>query len=439
MRSGEGTAHLKPRTICPLDMQPRCTWARMFATLVCATIMCDGTVRGGTAQQELHDLRQELARAKAATSAAVREMELSQVSSTKSIREMVQKHQTELQAVQREFADEFERLAAEHRHAQQEINWLAAENRKIRWRADLFSQRLDDTDRWRQIWSAQADRMSAAAATDIAPWSVHVVIEAYSEGQTPTGPATEGVRRCSGAGLAQCLPQCNASSHGKVLLATVDGSDSSFQCSMSNRQLSWTGSGSGRVGAGGYLGHSAEALVTAIQEAVPGTYLVALLDADSIRVEAPAQIFARQDVHIIGHQTWDASQRGVSREPSAASAAPLGTPREELSMFEMNSRATMWSGNFILQDQSKLSLGSLNVTTHDTGSAGPEFQVGAGAQLQMHDVYILADHGGAALKVAAGGIIIATAGLVSAVCLLTSTRAGFYRLTAAFRAGETVK
>ena len=52
--------------------------------------------------------------------------------------------------------------------------------------------------------------------------------------------------QCTTTNILTCVPACNSTTHGYELLATIDGTDTKFSCSLSNLLYSWVGS-SGRI------------------------------------------------------------------------------------------------------------------------------------------------------------------------------------------------
>jgi hypothetical protein len=44
------------------------------------------------------------------------------------------------------------------------------------------------------------------------------------------------VRNCS---VSECVPLCNATHHGYELLATIDGTDRKYSCSLADGDFSW--------------------------------------------------------------------------------------------------------------------------------------------------------------------------------------------------------
>jgi hypothetical protein len=81
--------------------------------------------------------------------------------------------------------------------------------------------------------------------------------------------STEFALKCDGAFAGkECVPPCDEELHGHVLLATVDGGDTSFLCETHNGLYSWVGS----AGSGGYIGHDFKAFITAILPGAGGLF-----------------------------------------------------------------------------------------------------------------------------------------------------------------------
>jgi hypothetical protein len=60
------------------------------------------------------------------------------------------------------------------------------------------------------------------------------------------------------------------------LLATIDGTDTKFSCSLANMLFSWIGA----AALGGYLGRNVQAFVSAVNSGAAGTYVLTL-DGDA--------------------------------------------------------------------------------------------------------------------------------------------------------------
>eukprot|EP01052_Picozoa_sp_SAG31_P015179 SAG31_NODE_968_length_10678_cov_4.493619_3_plen_625_part_00 len=83
--------------------------------------------------------------------------------------------------------------------------------------------------------------------------------------------------QCTTQNIMTCVPDCNATHHGFELLATIDGTDTKFSCTLANMLFSWVGA----AALGGYLGRNVQAFVSAVISGAVGTYVLTLdVDAD---------------------------------------------------------------------------------------------------------------------------------------------------------------
>ena len=117
---------------------------------------------------------------------------------------------------------------------------------------------------------------------------------------------------CSSATIADCIPTCNATHHGYVLLATIDGTDTKFSCNVAHGLYSWVGAAS----EGGYLGVDFQAFFSAVSSGAAGNYLVTMIAAAGI--STALTIRAGQIVSING----GGSGKGERKFTTAAAAAP---------------------------------------------------------------------------------------------------------------------
>ena len=78
-------------------------------------------------------------------------------------------------------------------------------------------------------------------------------------------------------GIEDCLPQCDQKTHGDVLLATIDGEDTSLTCELHHGRHSWVGS----AGTSGYLGSDCRVFVSTINVGAAGFYDL-LLDENDV-------------------------------------------------------------------------------------------------------------------------------------------------------------
>eukprot|EP01052_Picozoa_sp_SAG31_P003088 SAG31_NODE_115_length_24128_cov_47.693912_11_plen_1303_part_00 len=80
--------------------------------------------------------------------------------------------------------------------------------------------------------------------------------------------------QCTTANILTCVPACNATHHGFVLLATIDGTDTKFSCTLANQLFSWVGA----AALGGFLGQNVAAFVSAVISGAAGTYVLTLTE-----------------------------------------------------------------------------------------------------------------------------------------------------------------
>jgi hypothetical protein len=96
---------------------------------------------------------------------------------------------------------------------------------------------------------------------------------------SPSSPADleQYHAQCTTANILTCVPTCNATHHGYELLATIDGTDTKFSCSLANLLYSWLGA----AALGGFLGENVAAFVSAVISGAAGIYVLTLVeDAD---------------------------------------------------------------------------------------------------------------------------------------------------------------
>jgi hypothetical protein len=83
-----------------------------------------------------------------------------------------------------------------------------------------------------------------------------------------------------------CVPACNATHHGYELLATIDGADTQFSCSLANLLYYWIGA----AALGGFLGENVAAFVSAVISGAAGIYVLMLMeDADCVGTDLVVQ------------------------------------------------------------------------------------------------------------------------------------------------------
>ena len=123
---------------------------------------------------------------------------------------------------------------------------------------------------------------------------------------------------CSSATIETCVPTCNATHHGYVLLATIDGTDTKFSCNVAHGLYSWVGAAS----EGGYLGVDFQAFFSAVSSGAAGNYLVTMIAAAGI--STALTIRAGQIVSINGGGSGK-GERKFTTAVAAAAAAPPST------------------------------------------------------------------------------------------------------------------
>ena len=131
---------------------------------------------------------------------------------------------------------------------------------------------------------------------------------------------------CSSATIETCVPTCNATHHGYVLLATIDGTDTKFSCNVAHGLYSWVGAAS----EGGYLGVDFQAFFSAVSSGAAGNYLVTMIAAAGI--STALTIRAGQIVSING----GGSGKGERKFTTAAAAAAAPPPRSLLRRHPYN-------------------------------------------------------------------------------------------------------
>jgi hypothetical protein len=80
--------------------------------------------------------------------------------------------------------------------------------------------------------------------------------------------------QCTTKNILTCVPTCNSSTHGYELLATIDGTDTKFSCTVSSLLYSWVGA----AALGGFLGQNVAAFVSAVISGAAGSYVLTLME-----------------------------------------------------------------------------------------------------------------------------------------------------------------
>ncbi len=87
--------------------------------------------------------------------------------------------------------------------------------------------------------------------------------------------------QCTDASLsdAECIPECDESLHGYLLLFNINGNDSKLTCELHGGSYSWVGAASD----GGYIGSHTVSFTASINSAAPGTFMLLVqVDADVV-------------------------------------------------------------------------------------------------------------------------------------------------------------
>eukprot|EP01051_Picozoa_sp_SAG22_P003283 SAG22_NODE_158_length_16966_cov_26.252446_2_plen_618_part_00 len=71
-----------------------------------------------------------------------------------------------------------------------------------------------------------------------------------------------------------CIPLCEAQTHGFLLMLNIDGTDTTLTCSLSDLLYSWVGA----AALGGFLGQNVAAFVSAVISGAAGTYVLTLME-----------------------------------------------------------------------------------------------------------------------------------------------------------------
>ncbi|MEC6987519.1 MAG: hypothetical protein VXW98_01705, partial [Actinomycetota bacterium] len=75
---------------------------------------------------------------------------------------------------------------------------------------------------------------------------------------------------CTDGSVENCVPPCNAYTHGFILLLNIGGSDSKYSCNLAHGNYSWLGAAS----QGGFIGSDPRAFLSSILSGAAGTYAV---------------------------------------------------------------------------------------------------------------------------------------------------------------------
>jgi hypothetical protein len=100
---------------------------------------------------------------------------------------------------------------------------------------------------------------------------------------------------CDAHDVVNCIPKCNETLHGHILLATVSGDDSSYTCEFHHGLYSWVG----KAGAGGFMGSDVSSFVASVLSGAGGFYVLLLVE-NSAGVGVTLTIRPQQTVSIHG-------------------------------------------------------------------------------------------------------------------------------------------
>jgi hypothetical protein len=126
--------------------------------------------------------------------------------------------------------------------------------------------------------------------------------------------------------LDNCIPTCEASTNGDVLMLTQNGNDMRLLCTLSNFLYSWVGA----AALGGFLGQNVAAFVSAVISGAAGAYVLTLTEDANVGTDLAIQ--PGQNVIISG-------DIGLAEAPS-------------------------WGIGFIIQQYGSLSLSHLSLKSH---------------------------------------------------------------------------
>ena len=88
-----------------------------------------------------------------------------------------------------------------------------------------------------------------------------------------------------GTRVESCVPECDESLHGDLLLANIDGEDTKYSCQEHHGLFSWMGSSAD----GGYLGHDAIAFLSSLLAGASGAYRLSVTEDAEIHTSVLIQ------------------------------------------------------------------------------------------------------------------------------------------------------
>lgn len=137
---------------------------------------------------------------------------------------------------------------------------------------------------------------------------------------------------CSTAGggqaVSRCIPKCDESRHGHMLLATIDGEDSSYSCEIHHGLYSWVG----KAGGGGTMGHDTQIFVSTLIVGAAGFYANVVEENDA-NVQVDIVIEPGQHASITGDPA--VADDGGSARPAWGSGSFTVKQRGVLTIAQM--------------------------------------------------------------------------------------------------------
>jgi hypothetical protein len=116
--------------------------------------------------------------------------------------------------------------------------------------------------------------------------------------------------------LDDCIPNCDASTNGDVLLLYHNGNDMRLLCEISSFLYSWVGAAT----LGGFLGHNVAAFVSAVISGAAGTYDLTLVDDADINTDLVVQpwqnVIITGDMSLVEAPSWGSGGFTVREDAS---------------------------------------------------------------------------------------------------------------------------
>jgi hypothetical protein len=120
--------------------------------------------------------------------------------------------------------------------------------------------------------------------------------------------------------LDHCIPNCDASTSGDVLMLTQNGNDMRLLCTLANFLYSWVGASA----LGGFLGEDVAAFVSAVISGAAGTYALTLMgDADvgtDLTIQPGQTVIINGDPTLVEAPNWGSGGFAVEEMGSLALA-----------------------------------------------------------------------------------------------------------------------